>query len=211
MPLLSRYFRLERRNGAAPAAAAVRTLLGGADGDLRQRDDCVAGRHRIRADRSDGTRGDRGRLATGCADRRAVGAGPAHRPRRRKRGAGTAFRRGRGGQGDGRSDRRRRPDADLCSVPSRCRAHRVGCPGASTRRRSRVDGPGSVLPGRLSRRGPPRTGTRTSRRRPTRSGQHQCAGAGCRHRGAGCRCRRFPNGDLFWQQAGRSGSAAGAH
>ena len=158
---------------------------GGADGHLRQCDDGLTGGHRVRVDRADGARGDRGRLTAGCAHRRAVGARAAHRPGRRKRRAGAAFRRRRGGTGDGRPDRRRRPHTDVRPVPARRRAHRVGCPCTAGGRRARVGGPGGVLSCRLPRRGSARAGTRTGRGRSARPGQHQRARARCRHRGSG--------------------------
>ncbi len=189
----------------APPAAVVHALLRGADGHLRERDDRVTRGHRLGADRADGARGDRGRLTAGCAHRRAVGAGAAHRPGRRKRRAGAAFRRCRGGKGDGRPDRRRRPHADVRPVPARGRAHRVGCPRTAGGRRARAGGPGGVVSCRLSRRGSSRAGTRTGRGRSTRPGQHQRARTRCRHRGTRrCGARRLPRDRDVVLAAGRT-------
>ena len=158
-----------------------------ADGDLRQRDHRVARGHRLGADRADRRRGDRGRITAGRAHRRAVGAGAARRHRRRKRRSGTAFRRRGGRTGDGGSDRRGRPHADVRAVAPRRRTDRAGCAGTTGRHRSGSRRAGGVLSGRLSGRGPPRTGTRTGRRRIARAGHHQRAGAGRRHRRPGRR------------------------
>ncbi len=135
MPLLPRCFRLERGDGAASVAAVVCALLGPpgryADGDLRQRDDRGARCDCRRAHRPAGRGDHRGRLATGRPHGRVVGAGPAHRPRRRKRRSGTAVRRQRGGTSDGRPDRRRRAHPDIRPVASRRRIDRAGNPCAT--------------------------------------------------------------------------------
>ena len=159
----------------------------GADGDLRQRHHRVAGGHRLGADRADRRRGHRGRVAAGRTHGRAVGTRTARRHRRRKRRSGTAFRGRRGRAGDGRPDRRGCADADVRAVAPRRRTDRAGCAGTTGGHRSRSRRAGGVLPGGLSGRGPPRTGTRTGRRRVARPGDHQRPGAGRGHRRPGRR------------------------
>ena len=130
------------------------------------------------------------------------------RHRRRKRRAGAAFRRRRGRTGDGRPDRRGRADADVRPVAARRRTDRAGRAGTAGRHRSRARRAGGVLPGRLSGRGPPRTGTRAGRGRvcaawppPTRWNWASTSP------GWTPWCwPAFPGTvTSFWQQAGRSG------
>ena len=158
-----------------------------ADGDLRQRHHRAAGGHRLGTDRPDRRRGHRGRLPAGRTHGRAVGTGAARRHRRRKRRSGTAFGGRRGRAGDGRPDRRGRAHADVRAVAPRRGADRAGCAGTTGGHRSGPRRAGGVLPGGLSGRGPPCTGTRPGRRRIARHGHHQRAGAWGGHRGPGRR------------------------
>ncbi len=173
---------------ASPAAVVcpVHGQLGNADGHLRKCDHGAARGDRLGAHRPDGGGGDRGRLAAGRAHRGAVGAGTARGHRRRKRRAGAAFGRRRGRTGDGRPHRRGRANADLRAVAPRRRADRARCAGTTRRHRSGPCRACCVLPGGLSGRGPPGTGTRSGRRRIAGHGHHQRAGVGRGHRGTGC-------------------------
>ncbi|CNU71491.1 Uncharacterised protein [Mycobacterium tuberculosis] len=154
MPLLPWCFRLECGDGTAPFTTAVRALLCAPDGDLRQRDNGLAGRDGCRPDRPAGRGGHRGRLTPGGSHGGIVGARAAVGCDRRARRPGATLRRCRGGPGDGRPDRRGSADLDVRPIAARGGTDCTGCPGATGRHCPGTVGHGGVVSGRLSCRGP---------------------------------------------------------
>ena len=128
-------------HGAAPAAAAVRTVLGGDAGPTVIFASATTASPAATASELIGQT-----VIEVTEDGSPQGARtvalwePALRTdlRRRKRRAGTAFGRRRGRPGDGRPDRRGRPHADLRPVATRRRADRARRPGPSGGRRTRA-------------------------------------------------------------------------